>query len=150
MDQDFRELLEAFEKYEVRFLVIGGHAVIKYTEPRYTKDLDLWIASDTENAQKVYRALEDFGAPIGGLSASDLVADDHYFSMGTPPSQIDIWPQIPGVEFNECWGRKTPGTLLKTEVDFISRDDLIKNKEAVGRLQDLADAEKLRKTDDLK
>lgn len=146
MNQDFKELLEAFEKFEVRFLVIGGHAVIKYTEPRYTKDLDLWIANDEENARKVYRALKEYGAPIDGLSAVDLVAADHYFSMGIPPSQVDIWPRIPGVEFEECWLRKTPGSLLDTEVDFISRDDLIQNKETVGRLQDLADAEKLRET----
>jgi len=147
VDQDFRELLEAFERFGVRFLVIGGHAVIKYTEPRYTKDLDLWIANDAENARKVFEALEDFGAPLVGLTAPDLVAEDHYFSMGTPPSQVDIWPTIPGVEFDGCWNRRTLGTFFGNEVYFISRGDLILNKETVGRLQDLADAEKLRNTE---
>ncbi len=120
---------------------------MKHTEPRYTKDLDLWIANDQANAEKVFEALSDFGAPLDGLEARDFTARGYYFSMGTPPNQVDIWIDIPGVEFESCWERREQGTFLSLAVDFISRQDLIVNKETVARLQDLADAEKLRETE---
>lgn len=146
MNQDFKELLAAFARSSARFLIIGGYAVMKHTEPRYTKDLDIWIASDAANTANVYAALLDFGAPIQGLKPSDFSAPGYYFTMGTPPNQVDIWIEIPGVEFESCWNRRVQGSFLDLEVDFISREDLIINKEEVGRLQDLADAEKLRQT----
>ncbi|MFT3744110.1 MAG: hypothetical protein QM785_07435 [Pyrinomonadaceae bacterium] len=147
MNQDFKELLEAFEGFGVRFLIIGGFAVIKYTEPRYTKDLDLWIAIDGDNPERVYNALVDFGAPIQGMRATDFTSNGFYFSMGTPPNQVDVWLEIPGVQFRDCWERRVAGELFGVPVSFISRQDLVVNKETVGRLQDLADAEKLRETD---
>jgi hypothetical protein len=64
---DFRELLKAFEKYKVRYLIVGGYAVMKYSEPRFTKELDLFIATDRENANSVYTALKEFGAPLKNL-----------------------------------------------------------------------------------
>jgi hypothetical protein len=149
VNQDFKELLEAFVRYRVRFLIIGGFAVIKYTEPRYTKDLDLWIAIDGENAHRTYQALDEFGAPMDGLTPNDLASKGFYFSMGAPPNQIDIWFDILGVEFDPCWERRVAGEIYGVPVSFISRRDLIANKEAVGRLQDLADAEKLRETENL-
>lgn len=147
MNQDFKELLEAFAGFGVRFLIIGGFAVIKYTEPRYTKDLDLWIAIDGDNAKRVFDALTDYGAPIDGMTASDFSSEGFYFSMGTPPNQVDVWFEIPGVDFSECWGRRVEGELFGVRVAFISRQDLVVNKETAGRLQDLADAEKLRETE---
>jgi hypothetical protein len=143
VNQDFFDLLQALNQHEVRFLIVGGYAVIKHSEPRYTKDLDVWIASDFENAGRVVAALTDFGAPLGELTAKDFTAKDFYFTIGIAPNRIDIWFDLPGVEFENCWQNRVTGNIGELEVSFISREDLIKNKQAVGRLQDLADVEKL-------
>ena len=95
----------------------------------------------------MFRALSEFGAPLDGLTSSDFTTAGYYFTLGSPSSQIDIGPAIPGVEFEDCWKRRIVTKFLDAEVNFISRQDLIINKEKVGRLQDLADAEKLRETD---
>ena len=146
MNQDFRDLLQALNRQGARFLIVGGYAVIKHTEPRYTKDLDIWIATDVENAEKVVKALLDFGAPLRDLGAKDFTAKGFYFTMGIAPNRVDIWFDLSGVEFEECWQRRVPGRVGDVPVNFISRRDLILNKEKVGRLQDLADVEKLRAT----
>ena len=76
---DFKSLLNLFKRYNVRFLVIGGYAVMKYTEPRYTKDLDLWIAIDPPNASSVFHALKEFGAPLSGLSEKDFSKEEYFY-----------------------------------------------------------------------
>lgn len=146
MNQDFKDLLAAFINAGVKFLIIGGYAVIRHSEPRYTKDLDLWVASDTENAERVFRALSDFGAPLDGLTPADFSRPGYFYTMGRAPGRIDILLDAKELNFEECWGRRNIFTLGDLQVSYISRDDLIVNKEAVGRLQDLADAEKLRQT----
>jgi hypothetical protein len=146
VNQDFRDLLQALNEYKARFLIVGDYAVIKHTEPRYTKDLDVWISTDVENAHRVINALLDFGAPLGELTANDFTATGYYFTMGVAPNRIDIWFDLSGVEFEECWSRRVLGQIADVDVNFISRQDLIVNKESLGRLQDLADAEKLRET----
>jgi hypothetical protein len=146
VNQDFKDLLAAFANASVRYLIVGGYAVIRHTEPRYTKDLDLWVARDAENAQKVFTALTDFGAPLTGLSPADFTEPGYYFTMGLDPGRIDIWFDLPGVDFEGCWDRRVLGSIGGFEVCFISRRDLIVNKETVARLQDLADVEKLRLT----
>ncbi len=150
MNQDFKELLQAFNAETVRYLIIGGYAVIKHTEPRYTKDIDLWVSPDRENSEKVYKALVQFGAPISELQPKDFTKEGFFFTMGIAPSRIDILFHLEELNFEECWDRRVDGSLGETGVVFISRDDLIKNKESVGRLQDLADVEKLRETDNRK
>lgn len=146
MNSDFKDLLEAFNAAGVRYLIIGGYAVIKHTEPRFTKDLDLWVSTDIENSKKVYDALAEFGAPIEELSPSDFAEPDAFFTMGLPPNRIDIMFDLNGVDVGQVWERRVDGILDDVPVHFIGRDDLINNKEAVGRLQDRADAEKLRDT----
>ena len=148
MNQDFKDLLAAFIKGGVRFLIIGGYAVIRHTEPRYTKDLDIWVAADAENAEAVFKVLSEFGAPLEGLTPGDFTRPGYFYTMGSAPGRIDILLDADGLDFDDCWGRRNVATLGDHEIYYISREDLIKNKEAVGRLQDLADAEKLRETDD--
>jgi hypothetical protein len=147
VNQDFKDLLEAFIKERVRFLIVGGYAVIRHSEPRYTKDLDLWVSPDPENADSVFRALTEFGAPLDGLTANDFTRPGYFYTMGRAPGRIDILLDIKGVNFEECWDRRNIVELGELQVSYISRNDLIINKEAVGRLQDLADAEKLRDTE---
>ena len=147
MNSVFKDLLEAFKNAGVKFLVVSGYAVIKHTEPRFTKDLDVWAAADPENAAKVYAALKEFGAPLGGLSPNDFTKEDSFFTMGMPPNRIDVLFGLEGVNSSTIWKNRVAGRLGTVEVDYIGRSDLIKNKETVGRLQDLADAEKLRETE---
>jgi len=144
VNQDFRDLLQALNRQRARFLIVGGYAVIKHTEPRYTKDLDIWIETGVENAERVVEALLEFGAPLGDLTPIDFTAKGFYFTMGIAPNRIDIWFDLSGVDFERCWRRRVPGQIGDVDVNFISRDDLIINKESVRRMQDLADAEKLR------
>lgn len=146
MNQDFRELLAVFNAEQVKFLVIGGYAVIKHTEPRYTKDLDLWVGTKDDNPERVYRALKQFGAPLTDLSPQDFSRPGFFYTMGMAPRRVDILFDLTELDFAECWERRVESDIGGVTIYFISASDLIINKEAVGRYQDLADAEKLRLT----
>jgi hypothetical protein len=124
-------------------LVIGGYALIQYAEPRYTKDLDLWISADAPNAQAVYRALREFGAPLTNLTADDFTQEGYFYQMGVPPVRVDILMGIPGVSFGEAWSRRMEVDFDGLMVAFIGREDLIAAKLAAGRPQDLLDVEYL-------
>ena len=144
---DFRELLSILEKHKVRYLVVGGYAVMKYTEPRFTKDLDIWISTDEENSKAVYAALREFGAPLKGLSPADFTQEGYFYQMGNPPFRLDVMMSIPGVTFETAWSNREKVHVEGLVIPFISKADLIKAKEAGGRPQDLIDAKELRKTD---
>ncbi len=147
MLRDQIELLRAFNARGVRYLMVGGHAVGVYSEPRGTKDLDVFIATDRKNSEAVFRALADFGAPLSGMTPEDFRGHpESVFQLGVPPARVDIMQAIAGVSFDEAWDRRVNGWAdAETPMAVISRDDLITNKEAVGRLQDLADVERIRK-----
>lgn len=143
-DPDFKELLSILAKHKVRYLVVGGYAVMKYTEPRFTKDLDLWIATDPQNAQAVFAALKEFGAPLKDLTPADFSQAGYFYQMGDPPFRLDIMMSIPGVTFETAWVNREEPQVEGLAIPFISRVDLIKNKEASGRDQDRIDVKKLR------
>jgi hypothetical protein len=143
VNSDFSDLLRLFNANQVRYLVIGGYALIQYAEPRYTKDLDLWIGTDSVNAQAVYTALRAFGAPLANLTDADFGQEGYFYQMGVPPVRIDILMGIPGVAFDEAWPRRTEVDFDGLLVPFISRQDLLTAKRAAGRPQDLLDAELL-------
>ncbi len=145
---DFRELLSLLEKHKVRYLVVGGYAVMKYTEPRFTKDLDLWISTDEENSKAVYAALKEFGAPLKDLAPADFTQEGYFYQMGNPPFRLDVMMSIPGVTFETAWANREKVQLEGLVIPFISKADLIKAKEAGGRPQDLIDAKELRKAGD--
>lgn len=146
MLKDQKELLSAFNEHKVKYLVVGGHAVGFHAEPRGTKVLDVFISSDKANGEAVYRALTDFGASLADVAPSDFYGHtETVFQFGVPPSRIDIIQKIAGIEFDEAWKNRVEifaDINLPTHV--ISRDDLIANKLAVGRTQDIADVEKIR------
>ncbi len=145
--KDLKDLLRAFNANAVRYLVIGGHAFGVYAEPRATKDLDLFVQSSPENAAAVFKALVDFGAPLANMSPADF-ADGSAFQIGQPPDRIDILQNIDGVVFDEAWANRIEGAIDgDTPVNVISREDLIRNKLASGRQQDLLDVEVLRSVD---
>jgi hypothetical protein len=143
--QDFKELLSILAKHEVRYLIIGGYAVMLYSEPRWTKDLDLWIAIDAANACAVFKALKEFGAPLTDLSAEDFSEPGYFYQMGNPPLRVDVMMEIPGGDFNEAWNRRNTVSIGENQVHFISREDLIAVKLASGRDQDLKDVESIKK-----
>ena len=140
---DFKELLNLFKKHEVRYLIIGGYAVMRYTEPRFTKDLDLLVAADKGNARAVHNALKEFGAPLQNLSPDDFAKEGYFYQMGSPPLRVDVLMSIPGVNFADAWQKCETVTIAETDMQFISKSDLIKAKRASGRPQDLLDLEKL-------
>ena len=143
VNSDFTDLLKIFNDNNVKYLVIGGYAVIQYAEPRYTKDLDLWIRADTANADAVYKSLKEFGAPLSNLTEADFAEEGYFYQMGVPPVRVDSLMGIPGVAFDDAWGRRMEVDFDGLLVAFISRTDLIQAKRVAGRPQDLIDADSL-------
>jgi predicted nucleotidyltransferase len=144
MPEDLKELLRAFNEQGVKYLIVGGYAFGVHAEPRATKDLDIFISSDEENSNKVFRALIQYGAPLADLTPSDFM-DGTTFQIGQPPARIDILQQIDGVTFDEAWKNRIEGFVDDgIKADVISRVDLISNKLASGREQDRLDVKKLR------
>jgi len=143
---DFKELLNLFKKHNVKYLVVGGYAVMLYTEPRFTKNLDLLISIEIKNATAVYNALKEFGAPLVDLSVKDFSQEGYFYQMGRPPMRVDILMSIPGVKFSIAWSRRKQLTIDGIEMNFISKEDLIASKEASGRSQDLIDVKSLEKS----
>jgi hypothetical protein len=102
----FSDGLRLFNANRVRYLVVGGYALIQYAEPRFTKGLDLWISTDALNAAAVYNALRQFGAPLSGLTEADFVEEGYFYQIGVPPVRVDILMGIPGLQFEEAWERR--------------------------------------------
>jgi hypothetical protein len=145
MNSDFKDLLQALNDAGAEYLVVGGYAVIEHTEPRYTKDIDVWVNATKANAERVLAALTEYGAPVGDLSIEYLTSDDAFFQIGIEPVRIDIIMNLIGVDFAECWERKHVANIEGIPVNFIAIKDLIKNKELSGRSMDLTDVERLKK-----
>jgi hypothetical protein len=143
VNSDFSDLLRIFNAHNVKYLVIGGYAVVQYAEPRFTKDLDVLISTDVANAEAIYNALREFGAPLAGLAPKDFSEEGFFFQMGVPPIRVDVLMGIPGVNFDDCWKRRMEVDFDELKVIFISREDLIASKLAAGRPQDLIDADLL-------
>lgn len=143
LPQDFKELLQLLNSKKIEYLVIGGYAVALYGYPRATGDIDIWIAISKTNARKTVEALREFGFDIPELREELFLEKDKNIRMGNPPLRIEIITSIDGVEFTECYKNKNTVTIDNIEIDFISLEDLKKNKKASGRYQDLADLEKL-------
>jgi len=144
MPDDLKELLRAFNDQGVKYLIVGGYAFGVHAEPRATKDLDIFIRSDEQNAAAVFRALAQYGAPLVDLRPTDFM-DGTTFQIGQAPARIDILQQIDGVTFDEAWENRIEGVIDdEIQAAVISKDDLIRNKLASGREQDILDAKNLR------
>lgn len=143
MNRDFVDLLRALSDAEARFLVVGAFAVGRYGRPRATGDLDLWIDPSPANSRRVYSALRVFGAPLDTLNEDELTQPGLVFQMGVAPGRIDLLTSLTGLEFDAAWDHRETGELGSVGVAFIGREDLIRNKRAVGRPRDLADASEL-------
>jgi hypothetical protein len=146
MLKDQIDLLSAFNAPGVEYLVVGGHAVNVYTQPRFTKDLDVFVRGSEENGKALYKALAEFGAPLSGMTADDFTdKPDQFFQLGIEPNQIDSMQSLPGVSFEEAWRDSVTGSVEGVPVRFLSREHLIANKLLVSRPRDLGDVDELRK-----
>jgi hypothetical protein len=143
MSQDFRDLLAEFNARAVEFLLVGAHALAAHGYVRATEDLDVWIRPDARNAERVIAALQAFGAPLHDLTEKDLATPGVVFQIGIAPIRIDVLTAIDGVEFAAAWAARFSTQFADQPVNVLSIDDLIKNKRAAGRTQDLADVERL-------
>ena len=139
LDANFCELLSAFRACNVRYLIIGGWAVSIHAQPRATQDLDIFVSSEPSNIDLLYEALLRFGAPLENFTKRDFLKPGHFFRIGAPPCQVDIFPDVPGVRFEECWTKRVEVPLETGIAYFISAEKLIAAKKASGREQDLAD-----------
>lgn len=142
LPDDFSEFLRSLNAHDVKYLVVGGHAVSFHGYPRFTHDVDVVILPDEENARALLAALADFGFAEVGLDVRDFLKPTTVV-LGRAPEQIDIMTFIKGVDVAEAWQRRVAGVLDGIEVAFIARQDLIANKRAVGRPEDLADIARL-------
>jgi len=143
LTQDFIEFIECCVRREVRFLIVGGYAVAAHGHPRATKDLDVWVLLDPDNAERLIGALDDFGMASVGLTTADFLEPQVVVQLGYPPIRIDLLTSISGVTFDECWPNRVIIDVGGVDAGFISADDLIINKRAAARPQDLVDADNL-------
>lgn len=145
MNPDFADFLAALIAAEARFIVVGAHALATHGVPRSTGDIDVWIDRAPENAARVWRALNDFGAPTAalGIAAVDLEVADVVIQIGLPPRRIDILTGVTGLDFGPAWEARVVHQVGTLDIPFLGRDDLIRNKRASGRYKDLGDLEAL-------
>lgn len=145
MNEDYHDILTALVAEQVRFLIVGAHALAVHGYPRATVDIDIWIAPSAENADRVWRALAAFGAPLGdlGISQRDLSRPDVVVQFGLPPNRIDVLTGVSGLTFDEAWPRRVEEPVEGVRVPVLGRDDLLTNKRASGRDKDRADAKGL-------
>lgn len=140
---DFKEFLQLLNSKEVEYLLIGGYAVGYYGYPRATGDIDVWVAIERGNAEKVVAALQEFGFSLPELSAELFLQEDRIIRIGVPPLRIEVLTTISGVSFKECYAQRIVDTIDEVEVKLISLHHLKTNKKASGRFKDLNDLEHL-------
>lgn len=139
LNQDFKDLLSTFNENRVEFLVVGAHALAAHGHVRATKDLDVWVRPEPANARRVIDALQSFGAPTHAVTESDFATTGITFQIGVEPVRIDIITAVDGLTFEQAWRNRVTAEYGGVPVPVLSRTDLIANKRASGRPQDLAD-----------
>ncbi len=146
MNSDFKDLLRIFAEHHVEYLIVGAYAVIHYTQPRYTKDIDLWIKPSKENAACVARAFHEFGLPLVEVTQEDFEEKGLQYVVGASPCQIDFLTSLPGLpDFDAAWQTAQIATVEGIPINYLGKSDLILAKQTAGRPQDLADLDELRR-----
>ncbi|MCL2779373.1 MAG: hypothetical protein FWD73_15370 [Polyangiaceae bacterium] len=143
LSSDLIDLLEAFAKANVEYLIIGGQAVALHGWPRFTKDIDIWLRDSTDNMAKAVGALHEFGAPEATIDGLIRATGLDVAWMGVPPNRFDLMKSVPGGDFERAWQSRTVLDVAGVRVSVVSRDELIRLKRISGRPQDLVDADKL-------
>jgi hypothetical protein len=130
---DFKDFLRLLNQHQVKYLIVGGYAVMKYTEPFYTKDIDVWIEPTSDNAKRTYQALVQFGAPLGDLTVNDLAHEHIVYQFGMAPTRVDVLTSISAVAFGEAWKDRVETRLDDIPISIISIEHLKQNKKAANR-----------------
>lgn len=143
MNPDFRDMLSALCDAGADFLVIGAYALAAHGFPRATGDLDIWVRPTPENAQRVWNALRSFGAPTSRLRPNDFHSPDVVYQIGVAPRRIDILTSVTGLTFEAAWPNRHTVEVEGLSIAFLGRSDLVANKRATGRPQDVADVARL-------
>lgn len=141
--EDFRELLRFLNYQNVDYLIVGGYALAFHGAPRFTGDLDLFIATSETNAKQLLRALDKFGMGSLGLKTEDFMFPDTVVQLGYPPLRVDILTEITGVKWDRAWQNRVCAEIDELKLNFLGLEDLIDNKKAVGRNIDLGDIDRL-------
>jgi len=139
--EDFVDVVACLNAEGCAYVIVGAHALAAHGSPRATGDLDVFVRPDADNAERVFRALTRFGAPLGahGISSEDFRTEGTVYQMGLPPRRIDILTQISGVSFDEAVEHRVAGRLGTEEVRYLGLDAMIRNKRAAARPKDLGD-----------
>ena len=145
LDPDFEDFIKLLNQYEVEYMIIGGYAMAFHGRPRYTGDLDIWINISEYNAKKMLKVLEEFGFSSLNFRKEDFLKENLINQIGYPPLRIDILTSIDGINFNDAYPQKQVITIDDFTANYIGLNELIQNKNASGRQQDLVDVETLQK-----
>ncbi len=146
-NSDLIELLDALNAQGAEYIIIGAYALAFHARPRATGDVDIFVGFDPQNAKRVWNALVAFGAALDDLRPTDLASPGTFYVMGRPPNQIDIITSIDGLTFEQGWKTRVVSAYGGVPVSYIGKQELILNKKASGRPQDLADVASLESTD---
>ena len=144
-NEDYRDILQSFLDEDVDFILVGAYALASHGYPRATMDIDIWVKATPDNAEKVYRALSEFGAPMDAVSVSDFSEEGAIFQIGVAPRRIDIITRISGVNYIEASAAADSVEIDGLTIKILSAEHLIRNKLATGRPKDIDDAENLRR-----
>ncbi|MDR0908402.1 MAG: nucleotidyltransferase [Spirochaetaceae bacterium] len=143
LNDDYKEMLQALQDEDVKFILIGAYALAALGYPRASMDIDIWIMPSLENAEAVMRSLASFGAPLDDIQKSDFETEGTVFQIGVEPRRIDILTTIDGLGFDDAYSRSIVSDIEGMQIHILSKDDMIVNKKASGRYKDLADVEML-------
>ena len=143
VSRDYEDLFRTLNANKVRYFVVGAHAVAVYAEPRFTKDLDVWIPAALNDSRKLYKALKEFGAPLRGIAPDDFENPKMILQIGVAPVRIDLLMSLPGVSAQEAWRHRKRSRYGRTPVHVLGLGELIKAKRATGRPQDRLDLRRL-------
>lgn len=143
LNNDYKEMLQCLSEERVEYLLVGAYALAVHGFPRATKDIDVFVGATADNARRLMRALAKFGAPLSEISETDFSSEGVIFQIGNSPRRIDIITRIDGVGFQQAYANRKMVSIEGMDIPAISVEDLIANKRASGRPQDIADVGKL-------
>lgn len=146
LNEDYKEILQSLLNNKAKFLVVGAYAMGAYGYPRATGDLDIWVEASAENSKKIYKSISEFGAPLSDITEETFAEKGIIFQIGIAPRRIDIITHIDGVIFEEAYKTKEFIEIENLRVPFLSKENLIKNKESTNREKDRLDADYLKKS----
>ena len=145
LNEDYKEMLQILLNNEVKFLVVGAYAMGAHGYPRATGDFDIWVEASEVNSRKIYKSLSEFGVPLFDITEKTFTEKGIFFQIGVAPRRIDITTHIDGVVFEEAYRTKELIDIENLQIPFISKENLIKNKQSTGRKKDRLDVDYLKK-----